>query len=70
MSRAVWSAASEAVVSSTPVARIGYPEDVANAALYLASDESAWVTGTNLVIDGGMVAGYVAAAAGASGAER
>jgi NAD(P)-dependent dehydrogenase (short-subunit alcohol dehydrogenase family) len=35
------------------VDRLGKPEDVAYAVLYLASDESAFVTGTNLVIDGG-----------------
>jgi len=33
--------------------RISEPEDVASAILYLASDESAWVTGTVLVVDGG-----------------
>jgi 3alpha(or 20beta)-hydroxysteroid dehydrogenase len=40
-----------------PMARIGDPNDIAYAALYLASDESSWVTGTNLLIDGGMLAG-------------
>ena len=37
--------------------RIGRPEDIANAALWLASDESAWVTGTAQVVDGGANAG-------------
>ena len=39
-----------------PLARIGEPEDVANAALYLASDEASWVTGTILNVDGGKTA--------------
>ena len=37
----------------TPLARLGQPEDVAYGALYLASDESSFVTGSELVIDGG-----------------
>ncbi len=37
-----------------PYPHMGTPEDCAYAALYLASDESAFVTGTNLVLDGGM----------------
>lgn len=40
----------------TPLARIGLPEDIANGILYLASDEASWVTGAELVIDGGMTA--------------
>jgi NAD(P)-dependent dehydrogenase (short-subunit alcohol dehydrogenase family) len=33
--------------------RIGVPSDVAHAALFLASDESSWITGLNLAVDGG-----------------
>ncbi|MGA7672925.1 MAG: SDR family oxidoreductase [Nitrolancea sp.] len=36
-----------------PLGRIGQPIDIAQAALYLASDESQWVTGGNIVVDGG-----------------
>ena len=36
--------------------RIGKPEDVVEAILYLASDDSSWVTGTIIPIDGGMKA--------------
>jgi len=41
------------LASIHPIGRIGQPADVAGAALYLASDEAAWVTGTILVVDGG-----------------
>ncbi len=43
-------------VAVTPLGRIGQPSDVASAALYLASDDSSWVTSTALVVDGGIVA--------------
>jgi meso-butanediol dehydrogenase / (S,S)-butanediol dehydrogenase / diacetyl reductase len=40
-----------------PLDRVGEPEDVANAALFLASDEASWITGTVLRVDGGLLAG-------------
>ncbi len=44
------------VLGSQPIRRIGRPEEVAASVLFLASDESAYITGTELVIDGGYVA--------------
>ena len=40
-----------------PIPKAGLPEDIAAAALYLASDESAFVTGTHLIVDGGITIG-------------
>jgi NAD(P)-dependent dehydrogenase (short-subunit alcohol dehydrogenase family) len=40
-----------------PVKKPGLPEDIARAALYLASDDSAFVTGTHIVVDGGITVG-------------
>ncbi len=42
-----------------PLGRVGQPEEIAQAALYLASDTSSFVTGTALVVDGGGLAGSV-----------
>ena len=43
-------------LEATPLGRFGTPSDIAAGCLYLASDESSWVTGSELVIDGGMTA--------------
>jgi len=40
-----------------PLGRVGEPEDVAHAALFLASDEASWITGVVLRVDGGLMAG-------------
>jgi 3-oxoacyl-[acyl-carrier protein] reductase len=40
---------------SIPLGRLGKPEDVAYAMLFLASDEAGWITGTTIVVDGGQV---------------
>lgn len=40
-----------------PLGRVGQPEDIASAIAFLASDEASWVTGTTLVVDGGLMAG-------------
>ncbi|MGA8691750.1 MAG: SDR family NAD(P)-dependent oxidoreductase [Methyloceanibacter sp.] len=42
------------LLSQTPLRRFGTPQDIANAALFLASDEAAYITGAHLNIDGGM----------------
>jgi len=42
-----------------PMGRFGAPEEIAQGALFLASDESSWMTGQSLIIDGGITAAYV-----------
>ena len=42
-----------------PMGRFGDPLEIANGALFLASDESSWMTGQSLIIDGGITAAYV-----------
>jgi NAD(P)-dependent dehydrogenase (short-subunit alcohol dehydrogenase family) len=44
----------KALLTQTPLRRFGTPEDIANAALFLASDEAAYITGAALNVDGGM----------------
>jgi NAD(P)-dependent dehydrogenase (short-subunit alcohol dehydrogenase family) len=54
--RALWEPGEEAIASRLPLRRLGLPEDVARAALFLCSDAASWITGQTLVIDGGSLA--------------
>jgi len=45
-------------LSRIPLGRFGRAEDIVHAALYLASDESSWTTGTTFVVDGGITVNY------------
>ena len=47
----------ESMVSHTPIGRMGKPEDIANAYVWLASDAASFVHGTTLSVDGGIVIG-------------
>jgi meso-butanediol dehydrogenase/(S,S)-butanediol dehydrogenase/diacetyl reductase len=49
--------ARRAATALHPLGRLGEPRDVADAFVYLASDEASWVTGAALVVDGGLTAG-------------
>ncbi|HVC70802.1 MAG TPA: SDR family oxidoreductase [Acidimicrobiales bacterium] len=51
--RALWERAGEQVAARLPLRRLGEPDDVAKAALFLASDAASWLTGHVLVVDGG-----------------
>jgi 3-oxoacyl-[acyl-carrier protein] reductase len=42
------------VEADTPLGRIGQPKDIAPAAVFLASDDSAWITGETLYVAGGL----------------
>jgi meso-butanediol dehydrogenase / (S,S)-butanediol dehydrogenase / diacetyl reductase len=42
------------VLDRIPMGRVGQPEDIAKAALFLASDDSEWISGANIVVDGGL----------------
>jgi 3-oxoacyl-[acyl-carrier protein] reductase len=45
----------DAIKEKTPIKRLGRPEEIAAACVYLASDEAAFVTGAVLKVDGGLV---------------
>ena len=51
--RALWEPNEAATAAMMSVKRLGEPSDIANGAVFLASDEASWITGTTMVIDGG-----------------
>ena len=53
MSEAEWEQTKAEMSEQYPMKRLGVPEDIANAMLFLASDEADWITGQALVVDGG-----------------
>lgn len=57
MTESVVSAAGDQIKKRIPVKRLGKPEDIANAVLFLASDESSYITGHVLTVDGGLTLG-------------
>ncbi len=55
--RALWEGAEELIAAHVPLGRLGEPEDVAKAVVFLASDAASWITGHTLVVDGGTTVG-------------
>jgi len=53
MARALWQPNEEAMARHTPLARLGEPQDIANAATFLCSDAASGIPGAPLVVDGG-----------------
>ena len=53
MSEEEWAHTKREMSEQYPLKRLGVPEDIANAMLFLASDEADWITGQALVVDGG-----------------
>ena len=53
LAKALWENFEEQLSARLPMGRIGEPEDIAKAALFLAGDDSSWMTGQTIVVDGG-----------------
>lgn len=55
MARALWERDEEAIAARMPLRRLGEPDDIAAAVVFLASDAASWITGHTLVVDGGVL---------------
>ena len=53
LAAALWEAGEDRIAAHIPLRRLGVPDDIATAALFLASDAASWVTGQTFVVDGG-----------------
>ncbi|MGH9304772.1 MAG: SDR family oxidoreductase [Acidimicrobiales bacterium] len=53
LARALWESREEAIARRLPLRRLGEPDDIAKAVVFLASDAASWMTGQTLVVDGG-----------------
>ncbi|TYB48100.1 SDR family oxidoreductase [Actinomadura chibensis] len=53
LARALWEPHEAEISKATPLGRLGEPEDIASAAVFLAGDAASWMTGQTLVVDGG-----------------
>lgn len=56
-SRQLWETREELFAERVPMKRLGTPDDIADAALFLVSDAASWITGQTLVVDGGALVG-------------
>ncbi len=57
LSEALWKDHEDAAAATSPLGRIGEPADIADAVAFLAAPSSSWITGANLVVDGGQLVG-------------
>lgn len=53
LARALWEENEASIAKAMPLGRLGEPEDIASAAVFLAGDTASWMTGQTLVVDGG-----------------
>jgi 3-oxoacyl-[acyl-carrier protein] reductase len=53
MARFVWEDGEDVIAAGLPLGRLGEPDDIARAVVWLASDAADWISGTDLLVDGG-----------------